>query len=170
MKSKQFVPVPIKCPKCGHIIGYQAFFQSFEQKVAIWLNGKTAPNSQPGYDVHQCKPFPKLTFQVKYASLYKFKSPKRAYTDEMWTWVVKYPQPKEPDFFVLFGLRDQKEFVFLVPRDVFFSKATTYKERISLKVSAKEKSDRKNYNYIPWIWEYWIKNPKKNLASAPILV
>lgn len=170
-RSAQFKPVPFRCPNCGHIVGEQAFYQSFEYKAAKWLHGQVAPSATPGYDVHKCDPFPDLTFQIKYANVYFYHAKKHTFPSIRWTWIAKHPQPNQPDFFVLFGLRDSNEFVFLLSRQEFYDYACRYDDpynhaRYNLAVSAKEKSDRANYNYIPKIWRYLVKNPSRNLVSA----
>lgn len=170
MKSKQFELVPLFCPHCGRQIGEQAYYQSFEYKVAKWLKGETVPVATAGFDVWKCERFPELTIQVKYAIANHFQPKDKKYPQITWAWISNSQQPKVPDFFVLFGVNGDTEYVFVLSRAEFFRYARAYKNQFghtkySLYVCAKEKSDRKNYLYKPKIWRYLVENPSETLES-----
>lgn len=166
MIGQQFETVQLKCPHCGYVIGEQAFFQQFETKAAYWLQGEVAPNSTPAFDVWKCKPFPHLTFQVKYAIAHYFDNIRTHNLQITWTWKVKHPNETIPDFFIFFGLdTDERESVFLFSHDEFFRKSCVTKEgHAYCRVSAKLRSAHKNYT--PKIWRYHVANPERNLIMA----
>lgn len=166
MKNKQFQPSYFLCPHCGKAIGKIAYFQTFEYKVAKWLDAEVASNSTPGFDVYKSNHFPKLTFQVKYASSFEYHG-YATYKQLSWHWISKNKNKTHPDFFILFGLMPKhKESVFLISRSDFYEYASQYQGRYNLRVSAKRISDRGHYKYTPKIWLFNVKNPEKNLVSA----
>jgi len=166
MTNRQFQLTDLVCPHCGHVIGKQAFFQSFETKVATWLSGETAPVATPGYDVCHCSPFPDLTFQVKYSYCYRFQAKDVKYPQIVWQWHLKRIHPQYPNYFILFGIDEQaEEHVFLLSRSEFINYASYYQNKYHLRVSAKLKSDRQNYNYVPKIWRYVVQSPETRLAE-----
>jgi hypothetical protein len=165
--NRQFNPSPLVCPHCGHVIGEQAYFQSFEVKVASWLQARVAPPATKGYDVYDSLLVPDKTFQVKYAQMHRFHSPKKQFPVETWTWKVKSLDSVHPDFFVLFGIdEDGTENVFLLSRDDYLAYASRSKDGgYFLHVSSKRVSNRR-YAYIPKIWRYLIENPLETLGSS----
>lgn len=165
--NRQFDTASIVCPCCGHVFGEQAYFQSFEVKVAGWLGAKVAPPATPGYDVCESPHFPEKTFQVKYSQAYGHPSSKKKYPPLSWAWTVKRLDPVHPDFFVLFGIEESgAENVFLLSRADFLSYASPSKEgQWRMFVSAKEESNRR-YKYIPKIWRYVVRDPRENLVES----
>lgn len=163
--NRQFNPVPMVCPHCGHVFGEQAYFQSFETKVAAWLQGKVAPTATKGYDVFDTAAHPDWTFQVKYATAYQRHDASRNYPTLNWTWVVKRLDIAHPDFFVLFGIDEAgDEHCFLLSRHDFLSYAHRQKnDMYMVRASAKKQSDRPNYRYVPKIWRYVVPDPVNNL-------
>lgn len=166
--NRQFDTASITCPCCGHVFGEQAYFQTFEVKVATWLGAKVAPPATPGYDVCQSPHFSDQTFQVKYSQAYGHPNSKLKYPPLTWAWTVKRLDPVHPNFFVLFGIDlEGRENCFLLSRNDFCSYSRVRKDgHYHLSVSAKEQSDRENYNYRPKIWKYHIPQPEINLISA----
>lgn len=166
--NRQFNPVPMVCPHCGHVFGEQAYFQSFETKVAAWLQGKVAPTATKGYDVFDTAAHPDWTFQVKYATAYQRHDASRNYPTLSWTWVVKRLDIAHPDFFVLFGIDETGvEHCFLLSRHDFLSYAHRQKtDMYMVRASAKKRSDRANYRYVPKIWQYAIPDPQSNLLQS----
>jgi hypothetical protein len=129
MKGRQFQTEALICPCCGFVLGEQAYFQTFELKVAQWLNAKVAPPNEPGYDVYQCASFPNRTFQVKFSNAYRYHNPKVNCDPVTWTWVQKRVDPVHPDYFVLFGIDEEKnEHCFLLTREYFLSTAKVDKQ------------------------------------------
>lgn len=165
---RQFNPTPLICPCCGHVLGEQAYFQSFEAKVAAWLQARMAPPATKGYDVYDSVLAPNLTIQVKYSVAYRFQSPKKKYPSVNWVWTVKSLDPIYPDYFVLFGIIENEEYCFLLSRQDFVNYAVPYKGAYTLRASAKQRSDRQNYNYVPKIWRYVVSSPEATLANAII--
>jgi hypothetical protein len=166
MTGKQFELVPLICPHCGEEIGEQSYFQSFEYKVAKWLKGKVAPNSTPAYDVWDCEFFPHFTFQIKYARAYQYHAKNKKYPQITWHWKVKNRYDNQPDFFIFFGIgEDDREYVFLIPNEKFFSYSSEFQGSFNLHVSAKLQGEGKRRNYIPKIWNYVVKDPENNLVK-----
>lgn len=165
--NRQFDTHPLVCPHCGHVIGEQAYFQTFEMKVAAWLQARVAPPSTKGYDVHDSLLVPDKTFQVKYAQAHRYQAATDSYPQISWVWSVKRLDPVTPDFFVLFGIgENQAEYCFLYSREDLLRHAWRRGNgAITLRVSAKEKSDRKHYQYTPKIWRFHVKQPELNLAD-----
>lgn len=167
--NRQFDNAPLVCPCCGHVIGEQAYFQTFEVKTAKWIEGIVAPPATKGYDVYNSVHFPDLTFQVKYSQASQYKGSKSRYPAISWRWTVKILDPIYPDFFILFGIDlAGKENCFLLSRNDFVAYANHASDgRYYLNVSAKEHSDRQNYNYRPKIWRYYVSDP---INSLPYLI
>lgn len=168
--NTQFEQAPLICPNCGHVIGTQAYFQSFEVKVATWLNAEVAPPATRGFDVWHMAGYPDLSFQVKFSRVYKHHPPYKKYPMVTWTFNQKRLDPRHPDFFVFFGLdEDETEHCFLLSRSEFIDYANISKEGTHyLRVSAKKASDRQNYNYVPKIWRYEVPNPATELRAKVI--
>jgi hypothetical protein len=171
MKGRQFQTEALICPCCGFVLGEQAYFQTFELKVAQWLNAKVAPPNEPGYDVYQCASFPNRTFQVKFSNAYRYHNPKVNCDPVTWTWVQKRVDPVHPDYFVLFGIDEEKnEHCFLLTREYFLSTAKVDKQGWHyIRGTAKLVSDRKRYRYMPRIWNYVVKSPEHNLLDRVAL-
>lgn len=165
--KRQFEPTPIVCPCCGHVFGEQAYFQSFEAKVAGWLNGKIAPPATPGYDVFDCAELPNITIQVKYSKSWSYQAKDKKVPAISWVWVVKRLDLVSPDFFVLFGIDEADlEHCFLLSREDFLKSAWRRGSgELTLRVSAKEKSDRR-FDYVPKIWRSHVPSPAANLRDA----
>lgn len=165
--NRQFDTTSIVCPCCGHVFGEQAYFQSFETKIAGWLGAKVAPPATPGYDVCDSPHFPDKTFQVKYSQAYGHPKSKLKYPPLSWTWKMKRLNPIHPDFFVLFGIEeDGTENVFLLSRADFFKFAYHTKEDHWGIVTSAKKESNKRYRYIPKIWRYVVRNPHENLVES----
>lgn len=165
--NRQFNPVPMVCPCCGYTFGDQAYFQTFEAKVATWLQGKVASTATPGYDVFNTAAHPDWTFQVKYATAHERKDPQKQFPSLTWSWVVKRLDIAHPDFFVLFGIDElSTEHCFLLSRHDFLTAAHAQKDgRYILRATAKKHSDRPNYRYVPKIWQYVVPDPANNLLD-----
>lgn len=158
------MPKDVMCPNCGHKIGTYSAYETFEIKVAHWLNAETAYTSMPYFDVWHMNEFPDVTFQVKHANAYHSEERNRL----TWTWMQKVIDPIMPHYFILFGIyHSGEEKCFLLSRAEFLSYASKYSGKSYLRVSAKKEADRAN-RYVPALWKYEVESPEINLRQVVV--
>ena len=162
-----------RCPHCNGLITELPLrkFQIYEIKVANWLSGKLPAIGEPGYDVYDCKPFPALTFQVKFSSVNAPRSSERTRNQLIWAWYHSANMtPDKPDYFILCGIsEDETENWFVMRRDDFIrhSSQTNKKGARLLQGLAKHFSLRganhrsQGYIHENTIWKYHCSDPKR---------
>lgn len=147
-------------------------FEDYESKVASWLDGELPPQHTPAFDVYHCKAFPSLTFQVKYANFYKYGGSAARHMSSQWVFHQAKWHDVFPHYFVLFGIsEDGSESCFCMDRHTFKKHAAVSQKRggrimqVSPNRVVTRGSGRRSYVYQPWIWDYEVKDPQRNLVS-----
>jgi len=95
------------CPHCGGILLGREIpkFEDYERRVAARLGGRLPVSGEELVDVIDCKPFPSLTFQVKYSNCgYQRRGRKAHYTTRYWTWHQHKWSDELPDYYILAGV------------------------------------------------------------------
>jgi len=162
------------CPHCGEFLGYITAFQYYEELAATWLDGDLCPPYNEGFDVHNCKPFPGLTFQVKHANVYHFNGDKRTrHSSKTWNFNQgKWHDETKADYFVLFGIDEQDEVqTFLMSQDRFVSHSAKNSAGGRILNTTCQRTVRMGayprcYNRTPYIWDYHVKRPETELVPA----
>jgi hypothetical protein len=158
--------VEFACPHCGTIIGDVAYFQTFEWKVAAWLKGRVAGVGNKGFDVYKCDPFPELKFQVKYSTIYHFTGNAVRHKQRQWTYFEKFDN-LGADYYILFGLDEDREHCFLTDREAFLQHACpTGKGGRILQCSPNRFSRIGTKGGQPFIWSHLVDSPEDNLIEA----
>lgn len=164
------------CPHCGELIIDTPLrqFQTYEIKVARWLNGSIPGIGEPDFDVWQCEPFPSLTFQVKFSNLGQPKRGVRMNGQKIWTWQAPKFRPDKPDYFILCGVDEaEKENWFVVPRRAFLAhsgsngKGGLFMQGNPAQFSRRGQSRRSpGYLHENTIWRYHCANPEKMIEHV----
>jgi hypothetical protein len=143
-------------------------FQTYEIRVAQWLDGSMPAIGEQDVDVWQCTPFPTLTFQVKYSNM-------GAATGGMrWTWHAAKFRPDAPDYFILCGIcEDTTEAWFVLPRRAMLAHSgSNGKGGLILQGNPQQFSRRgqsarsPGYIHENTIWRYHCPDPSNMIAHV----
>jgi hypothetical protein len=142
--------------------------QTFEILTTIALDGQLPEAQNKGYDVHNSSRYPGLTFQVKYSN----PGPSRTYTTKLprsngvivsnsqWSFAENFRETKGTiaDWYVLFGVKDNLVYVFLLPQRMWLqSPITNHQRQRMLKMNTERESYRGKAGYRQNnVWEFFV--------------
>ena len=119
------VPTSAQCQVNGRTVEMALDLATgLEFLVAYELQGKVGGANQQGYDVYDSALYSGLTFQVKYSSVQK-PSSQRGTSFFLWQERHRRQRIIVADYYVLFGIKNDMFFPFLVPFVVWKRRLTT---------------------------------------------